>query len=179
MIRAPAPARLELRAALAAVCLAAAASLGAAACTYPDFQFGDEDGGGGEGGQGGGPASSSTGPQGPQVHCHVPPVLCASSQVCCLHDTDPEQDVCADAGQCGPMYSELRCNDADDCPPTAAICCAKDDNGDGLVDGIGCQATCDALYEAPMCKEQQDCGPGLECQQLIIDYDGYDVCLPP
>ncbi|MEJ7734082.1 MAG: hypothetical protein WKG00_33420, partial [Polyangiaceae bacterium] len=113
------------------------------------------------------------------VHCHVPPVLCAVNQACCPHKIDPAQDVGAHAGQCGPQYSELRCNDSADCPPTAAICCAKDDDGDGFPDGIGCQATCDAIYEAPMCTAPGDCEPPRQCGALILGYDGYDACLPP
>ena len=170
------------RRAVAFAALAAAGIVAAAApaCSYPDFQFGDEDGGaGGDGAQGGGPSSSSSGPASPQVHCHVPPVLCGENQACCLHESDAALDVCADAGTCGPLYSELRCNNADDCPPTAPICCAKDDDGDFFPDGIGCQATCDAIYEAPMCKVQGDCPGGTECKPLIVDYENYDACLPP
>ena len=141
-------------------------------CTYPDFRY--EDDGDGEGGEGPGPASSSsTGPPPPQVPCGDPSVLCGQAQVCCFHLTDASLDHCGEAMTCGPGFTEFSCNTKDDCPPQAAICCAKDNNGDDSLDVITCQGSCESLNEAVMCGEQGDCPSGT-CE--AVGYPGYQAC---
>jgi hypothetical protein len=159
----------------AAVAVACVAAAGAPACTYPDFQFGDADDG--EGGQGGG-GSSSSGPEGPRVPCSHPPVLCLENDVSCLHETDIAQHHCGALGECGPSFAELRCNGPTDCPVEAPVCCAKDDEPDGYIEIIACQATCNAVTEITVCELPTDC-PSAQCVPLFASgYEGYNQCVP-
>lgn len=154
------------------VVLAASASR----CTYPDFRYEDDgDGEGGSGAEGPGPvSSSSTGPPPAQVPCGVPSLLCGPAQVCCFHLTDETLDHCGDAMTCGPGFTEFSCNTKDDCPPQAALCCAKDNNLDGSLDVITCQGSCESVSEALLCGAPGDCASGV-CEP--VEYPGYQVCV--
>ena len=109
--------------------------------------------------------------------CSDPPVLCNENDVCCYHDTDPQQDHCGQLGQCGASYIELRCNDVSDCPVEAPVCCAKDDELDNVIEIIACQPTCSAVTEYMLCELPTDCRAG--CASVFSqDYEGYDRCVP-
>ena len=164
----PGPSRSRLLSTRACV-VCALGSVGAVAalttCSYPNFKF--DRGEGGEGGDGSGAGAVVS-----QVPCGTnPQKQCNPGEVCCYHKTDPNQDHCGAAKTCGTDYDEFYCNTKDDC--SFGICCAKDNDGDTVVDEISCQTTCMALGESPMCTDGSQC-PSMTC--ISINYPGYSLC---
>jgi hypothetical protein len=160
--------------------LAAPAAL-AAACGYPDFQFGTT----GTGGAGGDTTSSTTGGAAgalPTVPCVLAPntVECAPTEVCCFDlQTVDIDDFCGAVGTCGANHASFYCNTAADCPPNQ-LCCLKDQSQPNVPDfAIACQTTCSAMNEQIICTVDADCTGGEVCKSFVTGYPDYKRCDPP
>lgn len=105
------------------------------------------------------------------------PGVCALGEVCCYHSADFDCDRCRDPGKCYDIdlcsasgtYSELACDEPNDCFQ-GGKCCIDLSNG---VIASSCKAACDQPNEHAACQDSV-CLDGGICAGT--GYAGYEVC---
>lgn len=105
------------------------------------------------------------------------PGTCAVGEVCCYHSASFSCDRCRDPGNCYDVdvcsatgsYTELECDEPNDCF-AGAKCCIDTANG---VLASKCKASCDVATESPACQDSV-CLEGGICAGT--GYAGYEIC---